>query len=304
MGRSDKCTVIRRVDDVLRLLLAGAEFSEIRQFASASGWDVTDRQIRRYTEAAYRRVAKIARRDRVQLLGRHLMQRRALYARAIKNQDLRTALMILRDEAALQWLYPRVNEDRSQQEALSQRALPGPQLTRRQRTIRRLQAEAKHDDVELRLVRETARRRCYQFDETEFPYQMLQTMALIYVAEQLERAGMFFQSVWRMKVEGDKDGMWDLIAATNAYMFRIGREGWTQFVHTLGIDGDQLIRGNHQGALLELCGDNICGLPITPEQLQTAFNARGFESKDFTTAEDQCRSWKRLFAQVCDDWYP
>jgi hypothetical protein len=167
-----------------------------------------------------------------------------------------------------------------------------------------LQAEAKKDDVELRLVRETAQHRWYQVDETDFPYQMLQTMALMYVAEQLERAGMVLHAAWRMTVEGDKDGMWDLIGAANAYMFRVGKEGWKQFVQGLGIDGDQLIRGNHQGLLLDLCGDNICGLPITLEHLQAAFSARGLESQEFTTADDQCRSWRRLFSQVCEDWYP
>jgi hypothetical protein len=65
--------------------------AEIWQFASANDLNVMDRQIRRYREAAYRLVAKIARRDRVQLLGRHLIQRRALYARAIKEYDLRSA---------------------------------------------------------------------------------------------------------------------------------------------------------------------------------------------------------------------
>jgi len=303
MSRSDKRTVIARVQDVLRLLLAGAEFAEIRQFASANGWNVTDRQIRRYQEAAYRRVAKIARRDRVQLLGRHLMQRRALYARAIKDQDLRTALMILRDEAALQGLYPSAN-DRSDRDTQARPALPGPQLTRRQRVVRRLTAEAKNDDVELRLVRETARQRWYQYDETDLPYQMLQTMALMYVTEQLERAGMFLHAAWRMTAEGDNDGMRDLIGAANAYMFRIGKEGWKQFVDGLGIDGAALIRGNHQGMLLDLCGDNICGLPITPEQLRVAFSAHGLESQEFTTADDQRRSWRQLFAQVCEDWYP
>ena len=113
MSRSDKGTVIRRVQDVLRLLLAGAEFAEIRQFASAQDWNVTDRQIRRYQEAAYRRVAKIARRDRLQLLGRHLMQRRMLYAHAIKDRDFHLALKILRDEAELQGLYPCANRDQS-----------------------------------------------------------------------------------------------------------------------------------------------------------------------------------------------
>jgi hypothetical protein len=113
MSRSDKATVIQRVHDVLRLLLAGAEFTEIRQFASAHGWNVTDRQVRRYQEAAYCDIAKFVRRDRIQLLGRHLMQRRALYARALKNNDLRTALQILRDEAALQGLYPSANGARA-----------------------------------------------------------------------------------------------------------------------------------------------------------------------------------------------
>jgi hypothetical protein len=109
MSRSDKRTMTQRVQDVLRLLLSGFEFAEIRQFALAQGWNVTDRQIRRYQEAAYRDVAKIVRRDQVQLLGRHLMQRRALYAHALKNQDFRTALQILRDEAHLQGLYPSAN---------------------------------------------------------------------------------------------------------------------------------------------------------------------------------------------------
>lgn len=84
--------------------------------------------------------------------------------RLVKDHDLRTALQILRDEAALQGLYPSAH-DRSDRDAQARPDLPGPQLTRRQRVVRRLAAEAKKDDVELRLVRETARQRWYQYDE-------------------------------------------------------------------------------------------------------------------------------------------
>ncbi len=45
MAKSDKVTVESRVHDVLRLMLAGAEFADIRQFASNQGWDVGERQI-------------------------------------------------------------------------------------------------------------------------------------------------------------------------------------------------------------------------------------------------------------------
>jgi hypothetical protein len=106
MSRSSKVTVDSREREVLRMLLDGAEFAEIRQFASDSGWNVTDRQLWRYQRAAYRKVVKITERDRVGLLGRHLMQRRSLYARALKANDIRTALAVLQDEAELQGLYP------------------------------------------------------------------------------------------------------------------------------------------------------------------------------------------------------
>ena len=106
MAKSDKATVLRRVQDVLRLVLAGAEFADIRQYASDQDWQVSGRQVRRYMESAYGQLASAAKRDRDQLLGRHLMQRRALYARCLKGNDLRTALQVLRDEAALQGLYP------------------------------------------------------------------------------------------------------------------------------------------------------------------------------------------------------
>jgi hypothetical protein len=105
MARSNKAVVTQREQEVYRLLLAGAEFAEIRQFASDRGWHVSERQIRRYMEVAYKRLAKLASRDRQQLLGRHLMQRLALYSRALKAGDLRTALQSLRDEAELEGLY-------------------------------------------------------------------------------------------------------------------------------------------------------------------------------------------------------
>ena len=105
MAKSNKATVSRRVLEVLRLTLAGAEFPEIQQYASEKGWDISERQLRRYLELAYQELGETAQRDRQQLIGRHMMQRRALYARALKANDIRTALQVLRDEAALLGLY-------------------------------------------------------------------------------------------------------------------------------------------------------------------------------------------------------
>src|SRR5262249_44670511 len=104
--KSSKATVKRRTHEVMQLILAGAELPEIRQYTSEREWRVSERQIYRYIEVAYDQIAKILEREQPQLLARHLMQRRALYARSLKASDHRTALQVLRDEAELQGLYP------------------------------------------------------------------------------------------------------------------------------------------------------------------------------------------------------
>ena len=93
---------------MLRLLISGAGYPEIRQYSTDQGWKLSERQIRRYIEAANRKFAEAVDRNRDQLLGRHLMQRRALYARALKNGDIKTALLVLQDEASLMGLYAPV----------------------------------------------------------------------------------------------------------------------------------------------------------------------------------------------------
>src|SRR5258708_5772046 len=106
MAKSNTATVLTRVNEAGRLILSGAAFAELRQSASDPNWRVSGRQIRRYMQRCYTRLAQATDRDRKELMGRHLMQRRAIYARSLKNGDLRTALQPLRDEAELEGLYP------------------------------------------------------------------------------------------------------------------------------------------------------------------------------------------------------
>lgn len=106
MNKTDKNTVRQRITEVLQLVLHGAETADIRQYASENGWGVSDRQLYRYVEEAYKEIAPILDRDRQELLARHYMQRRALFARCMKLNDYKTALQVLKDEAELQGLYP------------------------------------------------------------------------------------------------------------------------------------------------------------------------------------------------------
>jgi hypothetical protein len=104
--RASDAEVAHRVEDVLRLRLDGAEFLDLQAYARDHGWDVSERQLWRYVAQADALMEKALDADRDKLFRRHVHQRRALYARAVKDGDYRAALAIARDEAQLQGLYP------------------------------------------------------------------------------------------------------------------------------------------------------------------------------------------------------
>lgn len=302
MAKSNQHTVQTRVHDVSRLLLAGAEFAEIRQYASEHSWQVSERQVRRYMETAYKRLARTTKRDRNQLLGRHLMQRRALYARSIKANDIRSALQVLRDEAALQGLYLPTKIAPTTPDG--QFPYPGPQespLSRRQRLVRLLAAEAKGDKAEIRLIEHITPTRQYLFPDTTLPRLMLHILALTHVTQQLEQLAVFLQARWRDLADGDADGTWLFSANASAYRFRIGREGWRLFTEGIGVDGDALVRGNYLGIMLDLCADPICELAPSPETLRACFELNGRTVGTLTTAEDLAKVWRRMLAKICDE---
>src|SRR4051794_28058169 len=105
--KSDQATVRQRVEEILQLRQMGAEFVDIRQYASQSNppWNVSDRQLWRYIEAGDKLLDKTLEKDRKKLLNRHVAARRALFGRAMSVSDYRTALGVLKDEAALLHLY-------------------------------------------------------------------------------------------------------------------------------------------------------------------------------------------------------
>jgi hypothetical protein len=106
--KSSKVEVQKRVEEVFKLRLGGAEFADIVQFASApeQNWSVAARQIWNYIAAADKLVKQRFDARAEHLLNRHLLQRRTLYAHALGAGDFRTALAVLQDEAKLEGLYP------------------------------------------------------------------------------------------------------------------------------------------------------------------------------------------------------
>jgi hypothetical protein len=105
--RATDADIAVRVEDVLYARLNGAELYDLVGLAKEKGWDVSKRTLQRYAEAADRKMEESLEKDRVKLLRRHLAQRRSLFARAVNDGDIRSALAIAQDEAELEGLYPR-----------------------------------------------------------------------------------------------------------------------------------------------------------------------------------------------------
>jgi hypothetical protein len=115
----DKALMRRRVEEILRIRLDGAEWWDCCEFVrekeeeDGSCWHLaegdkplSDASLRRYLARADELIAKSCRASRKKLVRRHLAQRRNLYAKALSAGDYRAALACVRDEAELLGLYP------------------------------------------------------------------------------------------------------------------------------------------------------------------------------------------------------
>lgn len=119
--RQASAAVVRqRVEELVRVLLDGAveswdvcEFVREQEKEAGSVWEVKEgekplsySQIRRYVVKADKLIADSCRASRKKLLRRHLAQRRNLYAKAVSQGDMRTALAVIDSEAKLLNLFP------------------------------------------------------------------------------------------------------------------------------------------------------------------------------------------------------
>lgn len=104
--RADTAELARRIAEVLRIRLDGAQFHDVVQFAAEKGWGVNERQLRTYMSRADEQLVERQDKSRKKVVARHLAQRQALYARAVNAADYRTALAILDSDAKLRGLYP------------------------------------------------------------------------------------------------------------------------------------------------------------------------------------------------------
>ena len=251
------------------------------------------------------------------------MQRRAIYARSLKNGDLRTALQTLRDEAELEGLYPSPQAS-AEQSLKHQLGIQSSPLSRKELVARQLAAEAKGDEKEQAVVKSLTPTGLYTLPSTTMPIAHLHILTLIYIWEQLEQTASFLHAMWEYAIceiqgknseekpneqdvenphEESCDGSgWLDIGMVAAYRFRIGQEAWELFCAGIGVDGQLLVEGNYQGGMLELAEGRMSLSAPHEGQMPEILARMGREGPlSVKTARDLARSWKELFEKVCHD---
>jgi len=297
MPKSDKATINKRKQDVVRLLVAGAQFADLQRFATAQGWQVSDRQVRRYMKAAYRHLARAAKVDRNQLLGRHLAQRKALYAHSVKTNDVRAALQVLRDEAALEGLYPAANGSSDGNGGLGPCDSP---LSLRERISRGLKAQFGNDETEQLIVAHISPQVIYECLDTEFPIAFLQVMAMRHTIAQLELLVLFHQVSGHLAGADDDariDRLWRILRFV-AHRIRVGMEAWARFTEDIGVDGQALIDSNNLGGMLPAKGSILCQLAPSEDELPDLAAHMECPLDDLATVDSSTRHWKKLYASA------
>lgn len=104
--KADTAEAARRVEEVLRIRLDGAQYHDVVQYAAEKGWNLKERQLREYIARADELLVERLEKKRKPVIARHIAQRQALFARAVNAADLRTALAILDSECKLRGLFP------------------------------------------------------------------------------------------------------------------------------------------------------------------------------------------------------
>ena len=102
LKKATDAVVLRRVEEVLAIRLAGAQLRDIRSCVSETGWGVSDPQLEGYIEKADQLLVERRQKKWERLTAPHLAWRESLYARALCATDFRSALVVLQDSAKLQ----------------------------------------------------------------------------------------------------------------------------------------------------------------------------------------------------------
>jgi len=294
MGKISKIDKQKRVQQVLRLLTAFADPSEIRRLAEAQGWDLSDRQLRRYVSAARKQFEQAATRNRRQAFGRHLKQLEAQGQLAMKNGNQLVVLRVLHDLAKIQGLYPRTRgTSRASEEDPLKAPARSSSVLRSVRLARLLAAQSRGDADESQLLLEAAPLQFFRIPDTTLAILQLHILEKLHFAEQIEQLGVLLLAITNLEHEPQCV----LIAQLAAYRLKAAEEGWREFIRSQGLAELSTI-GNATANWWEQWRERILAIAPSRQDAVAAVRSSGLPAPRLVRAEDFAKRWRAAYALV------
>jgi hypothetical protein len=157
-------------------------------------------------------------------------------------------------------------------------------------------AQVRGDDVEHQRLRDAAPLRPWQMPDYLMPYIALNTLSLMYIAEQLDHLAVYWHALWRLDDDQDQKPLdWKVCAEGSAYVFTRNTEAWKRFCAGLNIDAAALTAGNYLGWMLQHAERHMPKVSPSRADLCATLRAWGVDQPNPVTVEDLLTSWQRFF---------
>jgi len=156
-------------------------------------------------------------------------------------------------------------------------------------------ADARGDEVEQRRLDATAPVIHLRFADYLWPSIKINTLALIYLTEQLDALANYWHALWRLDDPTDAEPEdWLLMADMSAYYFVCNADAWRRFGSELNLDPDYLAISNYRGWLLQFCAQRMPKNAPTREALIARYREQGRAGEPLT-ADAMLQGWRHIY---------
>lgn len=244
MPKCDKVTKDGRIEEVRRLLIAGAGISEIEQHASRSSWGVSLRQVQRYITAANNKLAQGSRITLRAFVGKQMQQLNHLYSRGYKDGKYDISLQALKSQVKLMELAEAFQEKGEKQ--VRQVVGRETSVPLEERIKRYLEAEHKGDETSQKLIEGTGRILQLAFYDFQLGILLLKQFDLQITNQQLADLAQLLLAQRLLVSTGDEEvfGQARFAATFLSYRFNAWEVAWKKFLAKHGLT-PSLVRGRH-----------------------------------------------------------
>ncbi len=298
MPKSIKSVVNQRIDEVMRLQIAGATYLDIRKYASEKEWNVSPRQVQRYIRSALEQMHKVARKKQKHVLAKQLLQMGNLYAAGLRDKKIPDCLNVLKHEANLLGLHAKDQRKRVEQVSSGHPSL-APLASRRdrhKRMVRYVLASACGDTEVMKLIEKTSPVSALTCPDYLMVLKILTVISMSVQLElQAEVTGIFMIRSMTKRQKAALPLPYAFVIAYQCYLFKARRDGWIRFLKSLSLNPDQLnsfgIRDVIDPEMVEL----LYELAPAPSDLLESFKVFGSDVEEVPTVTDFYQFYRRSF---------